>query len=130
MSKLHPTVQEEYGIPVTFIAEISLDALLPKHINAVPISKFQGVYKDLSIVIDKSLSYYEVAKVLNSLNLLLLKEHYPVDIYEDEKLGDKKSLTIRFFIQSMEKTLEDSDIESVMAEVMSALESNCNAELR
>ncbi len=130
MSKLHPTVQEEYGIPVTFIAELSLDALLPKHINAVPISKFQGVYKDLSIVIDKSLSYYEVAKVLNALNLPLLKESYPVDIYEDEKLGEKKSLTIRFFIQSMEKTLEDSDIEAVMAEVMKALESDCNAELR
>jgi len=130
MSKLHPTVQEAYGIPVTFIAELSLDALLPRHINAVSISKFQGVYKDLSIVIDKSLSYYEVAKILNGLDLSLLKESYPVDIYEDEKLGDKKSLTIRFFIQSMEKTLEDSDIETVMAEVMNALESSCHAELR
>ena len=130
MSKLHPTVQEEYGIPVTFIAEISLDALLPTHINATPISKFQGVYKDLSIVIDKSLSFYEVAKVLNDLDIQMLKESYPVDIYEDEKLGDKKSLTVRFFIQSMEKTLEDSDIEAVMADVMKALESNCSAELR
>jgi len=130
MSKLHPTVQEAYGIPVTFIAELSLDVLLPRHINAVSISKFQGVYKDLSIVIDKSLSYYEVAKILNGLDLSLLKESYPVDIYEDEKLGDKKSLTIRFFIQSMEKTLEDSDIETVMAEVMNALESSCHAELR
>ncbi|BAF71507.1 phenylalanine--tRNA ligase subunit beta [Sulfurovum sp. NBC37-1] len=130
MSKLHPMVQEEYGIPVTFIAELSLDALLPEHISATPISKFQGVYKDLSIVIDKSLSYYEVAKVLNGLDIPTLKESYPVDIYEDEKLGNKKSLTIRFFIQSMEKTLEDSDIEAVMAEVMQALETNCNAELR
>ena len=109
---------------------LSLDALLPKHINATPISKFQGVYKDLSIVIDKSLSYYAVAKVLNGLDIPTLKESYPVDIYEDEKLGDKKSLTIRFFIQSMEKTLEDSDIEAVMAEIMKALETGCNAELR
>ena len=130
ISKLHPTVQETYGIPVTFIAEIDFDALLPKHINATPISKFQGVYKDLSVVIDKSIGYYDVAKVLNGLNLDMLKDVYPVDIYEDEKLGDKKSLTVRFFIQSMEKTLEDADIESVMAEIMSALESECNAELR
>jgi phenylalanyl-tRNA synthetase beta chain len=130
MSKLHPTVQEEYGIPVTFIAELSLDALLPHHINATPISKFQGVYKDLSIVIDRSLSYYKVAQVLNRLALPLLKESYPVDIYEDEKLGDKKSLTIRCFIQSMDKTLEDNDIEMVMAEVMKTLESACNATLR
>ncbi|HIQ28747.1 MAG TPA: phenylalanine--tRNA ligase subunit beta, partial [Sulfurovum sp.] len=130
ISKLHPTVQESFGIPVTFIAEIDFDALLPKHINAVAISKFQGVYKDLSVVIDKSMGYYEVAKVLNALNLPMLKDIYPVDIYEDEKLGDKKSLSVRFFIQSMEKTLEDADIESVMGEIMTALESKCSAKLR
>ena len=108
----------------------NFDAFLPKHINATPISKFQGVYKDLSVVIDKSLNYYQVAKVLNALELPMLKDSYPVDIYEDEKLGDKKSLTVRFFIQSMEKTLEDGDIEEVMEQIMMALKSECNAELR
>ncbi|MCF6205905.1 MAG: phenylalanine--tRNA ligase subunit beta [Sulfurovum sp.] len=130
MSKLHPTVQEAYDVPVTFIAEVDFEALMPKHINARPISKFQGVYKDLSIVIDKSLNYYEVAKVLQSLELPMLKESYPVDVYTDEKLGDKKSLTIRFFIQSMEKTLEESDIENVMNQIMEALQKHCGAELR
>ena len=130
LSKLHPSVQEAFGIPVTFIAEFDFDALLPKHVNAKPISKFQGVYKDLSVVIDKSLSYYEVAKVLHALQEPMLKDFYPVDIYEDEKLGDRKSLTVRFFIQSIEKTLEDADIESVMTGVMSTLQRECKAELR
>jgi len=130
ISKLHPTAQETFDIPVTFIAELDFDMFLPAHINATPISKFQGVYKDLSVVIDKSLHYYEVAKELNCLAIPTLKDIYPVDIYEDESLGDKKSLTIRFFIQSMEKTLEDSDIEDVMDKVMSTLESECKAELR
>ncbi len=130
ISKLHPSVQDEYGIPVTFIAELDFDALLPKHINAKAISKFQGVYKDLSVVIAKSLSYYEVAKVLHDLDEPMIKDIYPIDIYVDEKLGDKKSLTIRFFIQSMEKTLEDRDIESVMGKIMTTLEDKCSAELR
>lgn len=130
LSKLHPTVQEEYDIPVTFIAELDLDALLPKHINAEPISKFQGVYKDLSVVIEKSISYYEVAKVIKTLDLPMLKDAYPVDIYEDEKLGEKKSLTIRFFIQSMEDTLKDADTENVTESVMHALQEKCGAEIR
>jgi phenylalanyl-tRNA synthetase beta chain len=130
MSKLHPRVQEADGIPGTCRAEVDFDVLMPQHINAKPISKFQGVYKDLSIVIDKSLNYYEVAKVLEALDLPMLKESYPVDIYTDEKLGDKKSLTIRFFIQSMEKTLEENDIENVMKKIMEALEKECGAELR
>jgi phenylalanyl-tRNA synthetase beta chain len=130
MSKLHPTVQEDFGIPDTFIAELDFDVLMPKHINATPISKFQGVFKDLSVVIEKSMGYYEVAKVLNGLQLPMLKDIYPVDIYEDEKLGDKKSLTIRFLIQSMDKTLEDADIESTMTSIMTTLETECKAELR
>jgi phenylalanyl-tRNA synthetase beta chain len=130
ISKLHPTVQEEYGIPVTFIAEIDFDILLPNHINAVAISKFQGVYKDISVVIDKTLGYYKVAKVLNGLKLEMLKDSYPIDIYEDEKLGEKKSLTIRFFIQSMDKTLEEADIDLVMSQIMISLQKECNAELR
>jgi len=130
LSKLHPTVAEEFDIPVTFIAELDFDTLLPKHINAKPISKFQGVYKDLSVVIDKHVNYFKVAKVLNALDLPMVKDVYPIDIYEDENLGDKKSLTVRFFIQSVERTLEDADIEKVMSEVMSALKTQCNAKLR
>lgn len=130
MSKLHPTVQESFDIPVTYIAELDFDVLMPKHINATPVSKFQGVYKDLSIVIDKTINYYEVATILNSLDIEVLKDSYPVDIYEDETLGDKKSLTIRFFLQSMEKTLEDFEIEDVMNQIIGILEKQCKAQLR
>lgn len=130
ISKLHPSVQDDYGIPVTFIAEVDFDTLLPTHINATAISKFQGVYKDLSVVIDKSMDYFEVAKVISTLKLEMLKDVYPVDIYEDEKLGDKKSLTIRFFIQSMDKTLEESDIDTVMDKIIATLELECQATLR
>ncbi len=130
LTKLHPVVQDEYGIPETFLAELDFDMLLPKHINVKPISKFQGVYKDLSVVIDKSMHYYKVAKAVNTLNLSMLQDMYPVDIYEDEKLADKKSLTIRFFIQSVEKTLEDNDIEAVMSQIMTILEVECKAQLR
>jgi len=130
ISKLHPTVQEAFGLPPTFIAEVDLSPLLPKHINAVAISKFQGVYKDLSLVIDKALSYYDVAKVIGGMALPLLKDYYPVDIYVDESLKEKKSLTVRFFIQSMEKTLQEEDIEVLMQDIMNALQQECKAELR
>lgn len=130
LSKLHPTVQSDFGIPDTFFAEIDFDALLPKHINAKPISKFQGVYKDLSIVIDNQVEYSRVKESISKLNLDILKSFYPVDIYQDEKLGDKKSLTVRFFIQSLERTLKEKDIDRVIDVVMSTLESEVEATLR
>ncbi len=130
VTKLHPVAREAYGIYDTFIAEIEMAALLPLHINAKSISKFQGVYKDLSIVIDKTLLYTQVKEQIGSLELETLKNYYPVDIYEDDTLGDKKSLTIRFFIQSMHQTLQEEDIESVMSQVMRKLEQSCQATLR
>jgi phenylalanyl-tRNA synthetase beta chain len=130
LSKLHPTVQDDFDLPVTFFAELSFDELLPKHINTVAISKFQGVYKDLSVVIDKKINFFEISKILNELKLPMLRDSYPVDIYEDEKLGYQKRLTIRFFIQSMERTLEDADIEAVMSQVMDTLKTKCEAQLR
>ena len=130
VSKLHPTVQDDFDIDTTFIAEIELDALLPKHINAKPISKFQGVYKDLSIVIDNSISYKAIEDSIKTLNIEILKDIYPVDIYTDEKLGEKKSLSIRLWIQSETKTLEDSDIESLIEQIMQMLQTNFDAQLR
>lgn len=130
VSKLHPVVQEAYGIYETFIAEFDFDRLLPVHINAEAISKFQGVYKDLSVVVDKALPYSEISKHIAELNLKTLKKWYPVDVYEDEALGERKSLTIRFLIQSMDKTLEEGDIDTVMSQIMEKLEQTCQAALR
>ena len=130
ISKLHPTVQNDYDIPDTFFAEIDFDAILPTHINAKPISKFQGVYKDLSLVVDASLEYSKVKEIISELNLNILKAYYPIDIYQDNELGDKKSLTIRFFIQSLEKTLKDKDIDDIMGMIVSILEREFGATLR
>jgi phenylalanyl-tRNA synthetase beta chain len=130
VSKLHPSVAQEYGIPDTMIAEMDFTALLPKHIVAKPISNYQGVYKDLSIVVPESLSFSEIHTVLSNIDTPLLKQFYPVDIYQDEALGEQKSVTVRYFIQSMEGTMSDKMIDGVMQEVLQALEQKCGAQIR
>jgi len=132
LSKLHPEVAKDFDLEDTFIAELKLEAILPKHINASALSNYQAVNKDLSVLVDENLSFYEVAKVLNELKdgEKLLKDFYPLDIYSDEKLGNKKSLTVRFVIQSDEATLSDEQIEAVMANILETLEQKCEAKLR
>jgi phenylalanyl-tRNA synthetase beta chain len=130
VSKLHPTVAEEFDLAQTFIAEITLEKLMPKHINANPISKFQGVYKDLSLVMDKNLPYDQVAKAIKQLDLPLLQKYYPIDVYEDASLGNEKSLTVRLFIQSPERTLEDKDIEETVYKIVESLKEQYGATLR
>lgn len=55
---------------------------------------------------------------------------YPVDQYRDEKLGENSSLTLRFVLQSMEKTLEEDDITNAMSGILSALENELGLGLR
>jgi len=130
ITKVHPSVCEAFDLKDTFIAEINFDALIPKHINANAISKFQGVYKDLSLVVEKNLPYDQIALAINALDLKLLKRIYPIDIYEDEELGEQKSLTLRLFIQALEKTLDDEEIESTVNAIIEKLKEEYGATLR
>ena len=130
--KLHPEVAKEYDLSDTYLCELDFNLIRPKHKEATALSNFQPVTKDLSVVVDKNLSFYEVAKVLKDIknNTKILKDFYPLDIYSDESLKDKKSLTIRFTLQSDEKTLSDEEIEQVMQGILYALEQNFGATLR
>ena len=130
ISKLHPTAADAFDLTESFIAEIDFESLIPKHINAHAISKFQGVYKDLSLVIDKNLTYNQVATSIEALHLPLLQKYYPIDVYEDASLEDQKSLTIRLFIQSLEHTLEDQEIEETVLSIVNTLEEHYGAKLR
>ncbi len=132
IAKLHPQAAADFDLDETFIAELDLEAVLPKHKNASALSNFQAVNKDLSVVVEGDLSFYEVAKALKEFKTSqpLLKDFYPLDIYTDDSLGDKKSLTIRFAIQSDTATLSDEEIESVMNSILELLKEKFGAEIR
>lgn len=130
ISKLHPTAQDDFGISTTFIAELDVAPFYQKHINAESISNFQGVYKDLSIVVDKSISYSSIKNIIKNENLTNLTNFYPVDIYQDSLLANNQSLTIRFFIQSSENTLTEDDINIATNGALDALTKKVGATLR
>ncbi|HHS93629.1 MAG TPA: phenylalanine--tRNA ligase subunit beta, partial [Campylobacterales bacterium] len=130
LSKVHPSVAEAFDLKETYIAEIDFDTLVPQHINANAISKFQGVYKDLSLVLHKGILYDQVSLSIESLKLPLLKKFYPVDVYEDETLGDQKSLSLRLFIQSLENTLSDEEIDQTVNAIIEKLDAEYGAKLR
>jgi phenylalanyl-tRNA synthetase beta chain len=132
ISKLHPKAQDDFGIGDTFVAEIELDEILPKHKNASKISNFQGVYKDLSLLIDRDTTYTEISSALQEYKEVdsLIKRFFIIDLYEDESFGSRRSLTIRFFLQSNEGTLNDVAIEQSMNGALEHLIKKCGVKLR
>ncbi|WP_418186212.1 phenylalanine--tRNA ligase subunit beta [Aliarcobacter vitoriensis] len=128
--KLHPNVANDFDLSDTFMAEVDFESIKNDLIKANPYSKFQVSRKDLSIITPKSIQFKEIKKAIDSLNNTIIKQYNLIDIYSDEKLGDNESLTIRFILQSDEKTLDDNDINSIMNSILDVLKEKLSITIR
>ncbi|MGM0532876.1 MAG: phenylalanine--tRNA ligase subunit beta [Campylobacterota bacterium] len=128
ISKLH--LDNDFDLEDAFIAEVSLDALIPALVAVEPVSNYQGSSRDLSVLIDQDMAYEKIRAILRDLDIASLGYFYPVDIFEDASLKGKKSLTLRFFIQSDQHTLQDKEVNAIMDEILQTLQSKAKASLR
>jgi phenylalanyl-tRNA synthetase beta chain len=89
------------------------------------------VYRDLAMVVGKTLPYERVEQAIRDARLDKLQGITLFDIFESEKLGpDKKSLALSLTFLDEEKTLTDKEIDGMMSRVMTALEKEVQAEIR
>ena len=130
ISKLHPSVADDYNLSDTFIAEIDFDKIKNDLIKTESYSKFQASKKDLSIITPKTMEYREIKNVIYSLKDENIKQFNLIDIYSDDKLGENESLTIRFVLQNDTKTLEEEDITRTMNKILENLNTKLGIGLR
>jgi len=130
ISKVHPSVCEDYDLSDTFIAEIDFDSIKNDLVTTKSYSKFQASKKDLSIITPKTLAYKEIKDVINSLDDSNIKQYNLIDVYSDDNLGENESLTIRFVLQNDKKTMEEEDITASMNNILEALDSKLSIGLR
>jgi len=128
--RLHPQIQEAFDLDATYLCELDFEALPYALKTAQPFSKFQASYRDLSVVMPESMAYEQIAAVIASSKSAEVICFYPVDRYNDAALGENVSLTLRFVLQSPEKTLEEEDITSAMGGILGALENELGLALR
>ena len=129
--KLHPSVAKNFDIDDdTFIAEVNFDLLSSQTIIANDISKFQASKRDFSIVAPKDMPYKKIRNVIKELDIKEIVQFNLVDIYSDENLGDNESLTIKFTLQSTEKTMDEESINGIMDKILESLTSTLGLKLR
>ena len=127
--KLHTQIQDSLELPPTYIAEIDFTKVDTSYPKATTYSIYQRAIRDLSLLVEKDLQYSEIRSALTELPEEI-KEFYVVDVYEDEKLGDRKSVTLRFAVQSDKKTLSEEEISTIMQEILRKLQAKVGAILR
>ena len=128
--RVHPDVEKSYDLEDTFLCELDFEKIPYGLKTAQKISKYQASTRDLSIIMPKDMSYAKVKEVIEAHASEEVIDFYPVDKYSDESLGEDMSLSIRFTLQSNEKTLEEEDITSSMEAILAALKDELGIGLR
>ncbi len=130
IARVHVDVESDYDLPTSYICEIDFDKVLHEKIIASDYSKFPSLSRDLSFVIPKSMKFKEIRNYLDTILPTEVVGVYPIDLYESEDLGENVSLTVKFILQSKDKTLEESDITSIMSSIMNGLQESLNVSIR
>ena len=102
-----------------------------KGIKVKALSKFQAVRRDLSLLLDSSVTFGDVYNLAFQSERKLLKEVDLFDVYEGSKLAaGKKSYAVSFLLQDEAKTLNDKQIDKIMQKLQATFEKNLEASLR
>jgi phenylalanyl-tRNA synthetase beta chain len=114
-----------------FNFDMILKSVLKNKIVYEDVSKFPAVKRDLSMLIDKSVTFGQLKQIAQKAERKLLQEVNVFDVYEGDKLpAGKKSYALSFVLQDNEKTLTDKAIDSVMQKIIYNLEKEAGAEIR
>ena len=115
-------------------AELDWDALSKKYkptLVARELSKFPEVRRDLSIVVDSSVSFDQLRQIAQRTEKKLLQSINVFDVYAGENLGTgKKSYSVSFTLQDFAQTLSEQAIDQVMQRLIGQFEKQAGALIR
>jgi phenylalanyl-tRNA synthetase beta chain len=110
--------------------ELVLKQLSTK-IKYTEIPKYPEVRRDLSLLLDDTVSFESIYKIARQTEKSLLKEVSLFDVYQGTNLPEgKKSYAISFSIQDNSKTLTDVQIDKIMNKLQQSFETELGATLR
>jgi phenylalanyl-tRNA synthetase beta chain len=137
IGELHPGLQQSYELPqAPVLFELDLDRIrdlgLPQ---PEELSKFPAVQRDLALVVKQNVS---AQSLLDAMAASKQKFVRTIELFDEFKpksgsssmADDEKSLAFRVTLLNTQETLQDPQIDAVMAALLDAVEKKCAARLR
>ena len=135
LGKVKTALVKDLGIKQEiFYADLNMALLFksasPKfEVQEVP--KFPEVRRDLSLVLDKQVTFAEIQELVLATEKRLIKEIIAFDVYEGDNIPQgKKAYALGFTLLDESKTLTDEEIDKTMAKLMGAFEQKMGALIR
>jgi phenylalanyl-tRNA synthetase beta chain len=135
LGKVKTALLKDFGIKQELFYADLATALLFKMANpkfvVTEVSKFPEVRRDLSLVLDKQVTFAEIKELVSSIEKRLIKELIAFDVYEGDKIPQgKKAYALGFTLLDESKTLTDEEIDKTMNNLMAAFEQKMGAVIR
>ncbi len=133
MGQLHPSLVKAMGVSGNvYMFQIRQDALMNMQIPAAQaVSKYPEVQRDLAFVVDENLSAQALIDAVVSVKSDIFKAVELFDIYRGQGIDpNQKSIALTLKIQHAERTLQDEEVEALVADILKAAKQAVNAELR
>ncbi|WRD25365.1 phenylalanine--tRNA ligase subunit beta [Helicobacter pylori] len=128
IAKIHPKVIQELDLFESYYAEIDASKLKRPAMLLKPFSIYPSSVRDLTLIIDENTAFSKIKKALKDAQIPNLSEILPLDIFKESH--NSIALSVRCVIHSLEKTLNDEEVNSAVQKALEILEKEFNARLK
>ncbi|MDU9804376.1 phenylalanine--tRNA ligase subunit beta [Helicobacter pylori] len=128
IAKIHPKVIQELDLFESYCAEIDASKLKRPAMLLKPFSIYPSSVRDLTLIIDENTAFSKIKKALKDAQIPNLSEILPLDIFKESH--NSIALSVRCVIHSLEKTLNDEEVNSAVQKALEILEKEFNARLK
>ncbi|EJB45010.1 phenylalanine--tRNA ligase subunit beta [Helicobacter pylori] len=128
IAKIHPKVIQELDLFESYYAEIDAFKLKRPAMLLKPFSIYPSSVRDLTLIIDENTAFSRIKKALKDAQIPNLSEILPLDIFKES--NNTIALSVRCVIHSLEKTLNDEEVNSTVQKALEILEKEFNARLK
>ena len=135
LGELHPELRDEYEVgPGQWFVQLDLVSLLSVSLELsifAPLPRFPAVHRDLAFLVDVELGAGHLADLAQSIDADLGVQARVFDVYHGKGLPEgKKSVAVRFSIQSSEGTLSEKEVSRWVRRYHQEAKQQFSAELR
>jgi phenylalanyl-tRNA synthetase beta chain len=137
--EIHPNILKNIDIKTDNLVgfEIFIDNLkLPKKTlndqkTKFLVSDYQKSERDFAFIVNKNISSQDLINAISSVGQNLISNIKVFDVYEGSNIPEnQKSIAISVTIQSLEKTLNDNDLEKINKLIIQTVEDKTGAKIR
>ncbi len=133
IGRIHPNAARQLDVPPdTFLGELVLDHVLAGQVpNYSDISKFPETRRDIAVIVSAEQSADAIMSDVRAVAGACLVDLRLFDVYQGKGIEpDQKSLALGLTFRDNSRTLDDTEITRLMAQVVDSLKKNFGAALR